>query len=70
MKTSLSTPIAEGRTADVYAWDDTHILKLYRDWCPSDWVDHEARVARAIAEAEAFLLPRRVRSSKWMAGAD
>jgi Ser/Thr protein kinase RdoA (MazF antagonist) len=51
MKTSLSTPIAEGRTADVYSWDAAHILKLYRDWCPSEWVEYEARVAHAISEA-------------------
>jgi tRNA A-37 threonylcarbamoyl transferase component Bud32 len=46
-----STPIAEGRTAEVYSWDQRHILKLYRDWCPSDWVDYEARIARAVYEA-------------------
>ena len=51
MKDISSTPIAEGRTAEIYAWDDHHILKLYRDWCPSDWVDYEARIARAIYEA-------------------
>lgn len=51
MTITLSAPIAEGRTADVYSWDDTHIIKLYREWCPSDWVDYEARVARAITEA-------------------
>jgi uncharacterized protein (TIGR02172 family) len=47
----LSKPIAEGRTAEVYAWEDHQILKLYRDWCPSDWVEGEARVARAVYEA-------------------
>lgn len=50
MEMSLSQPIAEGRTAEVYAWDDSHILKLYRDWCPAHWVENEARVARAIVE--------------------
>ena len=47
----LSTPIAEGRTAEIYIWDDRHVLKLYRDWCPSGWVDYEARIARAVHEA-------------------
>ena len=47
-----SAPIAEGRTAEIYNWDERHILKLYRDWCPSDWVDYEARIARAVYEAE------------------
>src|SRR5512133_1656260 len=50
MKT-LSTPIAEGRTAEVYAWDDKHILKLYRDWCPPAWVEYEARIASAVYDA-------------------
>jgi aminoglycoside phosphotransferase (APT) family kinase protein len=50
MATSLlaSIPIAQGRTADVYAWTEGTILKLYQTWCPSHWVEHEARVARAI----------------------
>jgi len=47
----LSSPIAEGRTAEIYAWDDGHVLKLYRDWCPPDWVEYEARIARLIYEA-------------------
>jgi len=46
-----SAPIAEGRTAEIYTWDDRHILKLYCDWCPPDWVDYEARIARAVYDA-------------------
>lgn len=46
-----SRRIAEGRTAIIYSWDDGHILKLFRDWCPSDWVEYEARVARAVHAA-------------------
>src|SRR5512133_1457793 len=48
MTTALSTPIAQGRTADVYAWDKHHVLKLYRDWCPPHWVEDEGRIANAI----------------------
>lgn len=48
---AASIPIAQGRTAEIYAWDDRHILKLYRDWCPSDWVVYEASIARAVYEA-------------------
>jgi Ser/Thr protein kinase RdoA (MazF antagonist) len=44
-------PIAEGRTAEIYTWDDHHILKLYRDWCPPHWVDYESRIAHAIHAA-------------------
>lgn len=51
MKELSSPPIAQGRTAEIYAWDDGHILKLYRDWCPSDWADYEARIASAVHES-------------------
>jgi uncharacterized protein (TIGR02172 family) len=50
LKELSSSPIAQGRTAEIYAWDDEHILKLYRDWCPPDWADYEARIARAVYE--------------------
>jgi uncharacterized protein (TIGR02172 family) len=43
--------MAEGRTAEIYLWDDQHVLKLYREWCPPDWVEYEAQVAGAIYEA-------------------
>lgn len=45
------SPIAEGRTAELYDWDPDHVLKLYHTWCPPHWVEHEAHVARVIAEA-------------------
>jgi aminoglycoside phosphotransferase (APT) family kinase protein len=48
MKDISSPPIAQGRTAELYAWDDGYVLKLFRDWCPADWVDYEARIARAV----------------------
>jgi uncharacterized protein (TIGR02172 family) len=51
LKAFSSAPLAEGRTAEIYPWDDGRILKLYRDWCPPDWVDYEARIARAVFEA-------------------
>lgn len=51
MPPTLSTPIAYGRTAEVYPWEPGTILKLYHDWCPPHWVEHEARVARAITAA-------------------
>jgi uncharacterized protein (TIGR02172 family) len=43
--------MAQGRTAEIYLWDDRHVLKLYRDWCPSDWVEYEAWIARSVHEA-------------------
>ncbi len=51
MDTVLSSPIAEGRTAEIYAWQDGTILKLYRDWCPAHWVEYESRVAHAVVDA-------------------
>jgi Ser/Thr protein kinase RdoA (MazF antagonist) len=51
MTISLSTPIAHGRTAEIYSWEAGHILKLFRDWCPPDWVEYEARIAHAIYAA-------------------
>ena len=51
MELKLSTPIAEGRTAEIYEWNQGQILKLYRDWCPSHWVEDESKVAHAIHKA-------------------
>jgi uncharacterized protein (TIGR02172 family) len=51
METSLSAPIAEGRTAEMYEWRDGCVLKLYRAWCPPHWVEHESKVGHAITEA-------------------
>ncbi len=51
MTTTLSTPIAQGRTAEIYVWDEHHVLKLYRDWCPPHWIKDEARIAWAVYEA-------------------
>ena len=49
--TTLTTPIAQGRTAEIYAWEDGYVLKLYRDWCPTDWVEYESRIAHAVHAA-------------------
>lgn len=43
--------LSQGRTAEIYAWDDGHVLKLFRDWCPADWVDYEEKMARSVYEA-------------------
>ncbi|MGA9349675.1 MAG: aminoglycoside phosphotransferase family protein, partial [Anaerolineae bacterium] len=51
MSISLTTPIATGRTAEVYAWQDGQVLKLDRDWCPRAWVDYELRIARIVDAA-------------------
>lgn len=51
LKELPSKPIAEGRTAEIFLWDDHHILKLYRDWCPPHWIKDEARIAQAVYDA-------------------
>jgi uncharacterized protein (TIGR02172 family) len=43
--------IGVGRTAEVYAWGDHQILKLYRADMPREWVCHEARIGQIVAEA-------------------
>jgi uncharacterized protein (TIGR02172 family) len=47
MKT-LGDPIAAGRVAEIFPWDETHILKLFRDWVDEGEALHEARMARII----------------------
>ena len=45
---SLDAPIARGRTADVYGWDEGHILKLFHNWFPLEDVEYELKIARAV----------------------
>jgi len=47
----LGAPIASGRTADVYAWEEGWILKLFHDGYAPEGVQHEARIARAVHRA-------------------
>lgn len=46
--TPLGNPLALGRTAEVYAWEEGWVLKLFRDWAPASWVDYEAEIARSV----------------------
>jgi uncharacterized protein (TIGR02172 family) len=48
---TLSHPIASGRTAEVFAWEDQTILKLYRIEFPTQWVDYEASIGRQVCAA-------------------
>jgi Ser/Thr protein kinase RdoA (MazF antagonist) len=41
-------PIAVGRTAEIYAWDDGTVLKLFRSWMPASAANDEARIARTV----------------------
>ena len=51
MKEFPSVPIAQGRTAEIFSWDNDHVLKLYFGWCPPNWVEYEARIAHAVHSA-------------------
>jgi uncharacterized protein (TIGR02172 family) len=46
--TDLRKPIAYGRTAEIYAWKEGQILKLFYEWFPNDAVEYEAQVAQAV----------------------
>ena len=41
-------PLARGRTADVYAWHDGQVIKLFYDWVPDSWIERETDIARAL----------------------
>jgi len=44
----LGKPIALGRTAEIYAWKEGQVLKLFYDWFPVSAIEYEARVAQAV----------------------
>jgi uncharacterized protein (TIGR02172 family) len=44
----LKKPLAQGRTADVYVWDDAHVLKLFHTWFEPGNIQYEQAVARAV----------------------
>lgn len=41
-------PLARGRTADVYQWDDTHVLKLFHPWFEPGEIQYEQAIARTV----------------------
>jgi uncharacterized protein (TIGR02172 family) len=45
---SIEKPIAQGRTADVYAWDETRVLKLFHNWFGLESVEYEFKITRAV----------------------
>lgn len=45
---ALDKPIAHGRTADVYDWDNGHILKLFHNWFELQNIEYELKIARAV----------------------
>ena len=53
----LDKPIATGRTAEIYPWQDDLVLKLFHTWVSEDSVQYEARIARAV-HAAGLAVPR------------
>jgi thiamine kinase len=47
-KISIDSPLARGRTADVFAWEDGQVLKLFHNWFPLENIQFEQRIARAV----------------------
>ena len=45
---SLDSPLARGRTADVFDWDDGHILKLFHNWFQLENIQYEMKTANAV----------------------
>ena len=48
MNKDLSRPLAYGRTAEIYAWQEGQVLKLFYDWFGLDNIEYEARIARTV----------------------
>jgi uncharacterized protein (TIGR02172 family) len=44
----LNAPIARGRTADVFEWDDKYVLKLFHNWFSLEDIEYELKIARAV----------------------
>jgi len=55
MVEALGKPIAYGRTAEIYAWHNEQVLKLFYDWFELENIEYEARIARAIHASGLFV---------------
>src|SRR5262245_57740981 len=53
MQTGVGAPLAEGRTAEVFAWGDACVLKLFRPGWGMESARHEAELAHAIHDSGA-----------------
>lgn len=48
MSNYLDRPIANGGTAEIYAWKEGEILKLFKDYMDLASIEREARISRAV----------------------
>lgn len=51
MDHSKGKRLGQGRTAEIYAWGEQQVLKLYLDWCPRNWIEEEFQTSRAAQSA-------------------
>ncbi len=51
MNEVLGKPIAYGRTAEIYEWQNGQILKLFYDWFELENIKYEANITRAIYDS-------------------
>lgn len=45
---TLGRPFARGRTADIHAWEDGYVLKLFHNWFSREDIEYEQKIARAV----------------------
>lgn len=48
MSPSPGPLLAVGRTAEVYAWHENEILKLFYAWCSPQWVQQEVKIGQVL----------------------
>jgi hypothetical protein len=49
---SSGQPIARGRTADIYTWEDGYMLKLSRNWLDPESIQYEAQLLAQFKPAD------------------
>lgn len=48
----LQTPLATGRTAEIFPYEDGQVLKLFFPTIPQSWIDQEMETGRSIQETQ------------------
>ena len=51
MNRDLGQPIGFGRTAEIYAWQEDQVLKLFYDWFGLENIEKEARITQAVHDS-------------------
>jgi Ser/Thr protein kinase RdoA (MazF antagonist) len=46
--TNLGKPLAVGRTAELFAWEDGRVLKLFHNWFDLEHIRFEQQMAQAV----------------------